>query len=436
LRLIRLLKKDLTREISGWVNKDLLTAEQARAICHEYDIDFDAAKDDSGGYQLLVYLSYLFIGLAVITLIGANWDQIPRGVRMGGLIAVTALCHTIGIIRFRTDRSSSAAGFFLLGNLMFGASIILIAQIYHLGEHMPDGVFWWALGSLPFGVLTRSSMLTLFSCLLALIWFWLEYAAGYFPVWFPLFVLAGIYVLYYSKTTYTLFLTVVVSFAMAIESLVLRGSEYRGYGWDLSIEHFVVAAALAILGYAFAEWLYRRNSSRAMDYATILSLWSLRLGLFLMFVMSFAGPWRELMRGNWLHLDSMLLIIVPLTAASLWCAWAAGRLRIVLPVVLISSAALAAVVMLGKHEHAVYLQILTNICLIVAGILLIMRGTRSDTSHYFYLGVATILITAVLRYIDLIGDFIGGAILFAVMAGVLFIAARFWRSRSQNRAIL
>ena len=34
-------------------------------------------------------------------------------------------------------------GLFFLGNLFYGASIILVAQIYHLGEHMPDGVFWW-----------------------------------------------------------------------------------------------------------------------------------------------------------------------------------------------------------------------------------------------------------------------------------------------------
>ena len=40
-----------------------------------------------------------------------------------------------------------ATGLFFLGNIFYGASIILIAQIYHLGEYMPDGVFWWDTGS-------------------------------------------------------------------------------------------------------------------------------------------------------------------------------------------------------------------------------------------------------------------------------------------------
>ena len=72
--------------------------------------------------------------------------------------------------QYRSGRTSPAVGLFILGNLFYGASIILIAQIYHLGEHMPDGVFWWALGSLPFAVLLCNTWLTLFSGLLALLW--------------------------------------------------------------------------------------------------------------------------------------------------------------------------------------------------------------------------------------------------------------------------
>ncbi len=434
MRLIRLLKKDLAREIGGWVEKDLVSADQARSICREYDIDFDAVRDDSGGYRLLVMLAYLFGGLALITILGANWEQIPRGLRMGGLIALTALFHMIGWVRYKADQYNSAVGFFLLGNLVFGASIILIAQIYHLGEHMPDGVFWWALGSLPFGIITRSPMLTLFSCVLALIWFWIEFGMGYFPALMPIFIIAGIYVLYYAKTSYLLFLAVVVSIALWLESLVTQGHGVNRYGFDLSLEHFVVAVAMTILGYAVAEWMYSRNSARSRDYATILSLWSLRLGLLLMFILSFADPWREIMRDNWRYWDSMLMIVVPLLIAAVGFGYYAGRLRIVLPAVLLSSGVFSAVLLTGERDQAVVYQIIVNLCLIVAGILLIVRGTRSDTSHYYFMGVGTIVITALLRYFDLIGDFIGGAILFAVMAAIMLAAARFWRARNDKEA--
>ncbi len=434
MRLIRLLKKDLTREISGWVDKDLLSADQARSICREYDIDFDAATDESGGYRLLVNLAYLFGGLALITILGANWEQIPRGVRMGGLVALTVGVHSLGLLRYRAQQYASATGFFLLGNLAYGASIILIAQIYHLGEHMPDGVFWWALGSLPFGVLSLSPMLTLFSCVLALIWFWIEFGMGYFPVFFPVFIAAGIYVLYHAKSNTLLFLTVVVGIGLWLEALVTIGHSVHRYGFDLSMEHLVLAGALAMLGYAFSEWMYQRDTPRSRDYATILSLWSIRLGLLLMFVMSFADPWDEVITADWRYGQSLLMIVVPVLGAAMVIGSAAGRWRIVVPMVLLAAGTLAAVVWLAGREHAVFLQIATNLALIVVGILLIVRGTRSDTSHYYFMGVATIVITALLRYIDLIGDFIGGAILFAGMAGVLLAAARFWRSRSNAGA--
>ena len=178
LRLIRLLEKDLATEVSTWVDQGLISADQARAICRQYGIDYDEIRSRSTAYRVLAVLGFLFIGLSLITVIGANWESIPRGVRMAGLLVLTAGTHGLAVRHHLSGRTSLAIGLFILGNLFYGASIILIAQIYHLGEHMPDGVFWWALGSLPFAVLLCSAGLTLFSGLLALLWFFLEFSDG------------------------------------------------------------------------------------------------------------------------------------------------------------------------------------------------------------------------------------------------------------------
>ena len=157
MRLIRLLKRDLAREMANWINKDLITTDQARSICRHYDMDYDSVQNHSVGYRLLVSLGYLFIGVAVIILLGANWDEIPRELRMGGLVAITLATLGWALRLYFLGKDSSATVLFLLGNLFYGASLILIAQIYHLGEHIPNEVFWWALGSLPVGVLSVRS---------------------------------------------------------------------------------------------------------------------------------------------------------------------------------------------------------------------------------------------------------------------------------------
>ena len=188
MRLIRLLKRDLATEVATWVEREIISVDQARSICRLYEVDYDAIRSRSTGYRVLVVLGFLFIGLALITVIGANWDEIPRAARMAGLLALTAGTHALALHHHRLGRASLATGLFVLGNLFYGASIILVAQIYHLGEHMPDGVFWWALGSLPFAVLLCSPWLTLMSGLLALIWLYLEYTTGFLSATFVTFV--------------------------------------------------------------------------------------------------------------------------------------------------------------------------------------------------------------------------------------------------------
>ena len=80
-----------------------------------------------------------------------------------------------------------------------------------------------------------------------------------------------------------------------------------------------------------------------------------------------------------------------------------------------------------NYLYADYFQIIYNIALILIGVALIIKGIQYSITHYFFFGVVTILMTALMRYIDLIGDYIGGAILFAVFAALLLGAAKFWK---------
>ena len=162
MRLIRLLKFELAKEIHNWVSRDIISPEQANKICSEYNIDYQNSQDKSIGYHVLIGLAFLFVGLACITLLGANWDDIPRSLRTFGLITLTITFHGLGVYKFHINQKKFAVNFFLLGNIMFGATIILIGQMFHLGKYMHQGIFWWCIGSLPFAIITKSSWLNFF----------------------------------------------------------------------------------------------------------------------------------------------------------------------------------------------------------------------------------------------------------------------------------
>ncbi len=432
MRLIRLLKKDLARESTTWVAKGLISRDQARAICNQYDIDYDAIQNRSTGYQLLVSLGYLFIGLALITLLGANWDEIPRAVRLAGVLVITLGTQGVALWYYAKKKVARAVGLFFLGNLFFGAAIILIAQIYHLGEHMPDGVFWWALGSLPFGVLLRHPGLTLFSSLLALVWFFLEYSMGFFPSWMPVFIAAGIYVLIQGRPSVLLFLTVAASVGLWVEASLSAAWTGEHQRMTLYAEHFFVAVALFVFAYAFSVWLHTRDSGKAKDYGVILSLWSLRFGLVAMLVLTYAEPWKALIEADWKHQVSMWQIVGLLLGGSLWLGWRLGRWPWLVPIVAFCGLTMVAVLAVDDAAHALYFQVLYNLALVGAGIGLILHGIRAGISHYFFLGIAAVLLVAFIRYVDLIGDYIGGAALFMVLAVMLLGAARYWKQQHKE----
>jgi hypothetical protein len=75
------------------------------------------------------------------------------------------------------------------------------------------------------------------------------------------------------------------------------------------------------------------------------------------------------------------------------------------------------------------LQVVDNLLLIALGVWLVVQGLTEQSSREFHAGVGLVLLTGLLRYLDLIGDYVGAAILFAVFAAILLAAARFWKAR-------
>ncbi|QFT54486.1 DUF2157 domain-containing protein [Microbulbifer sp. THAF38] len=429
MRLIRLLKYDLAREAGDWVDDGVISEAQAELICARYEVDYHRARQRSMGYNVLVGLGYLFIALALITLIGANWEEIPRALRMGGLVTLTVATQCVALRIYFTGDPRRGEGLFLLGNFFFGASIILIAQIYHLGEYMPDGVFWWALGCLPFALIARSPWLAIQTQVLALLWFFLQVSMGYYPALFPLFIAASLYVLLRGRASTVLMLLLLVSIGFWVEYTLSEfwRSQQPWVGLKLYPENLAVAVALFILLYVFSHWLALRGASVAKDYATVISVWCLRFALVSLLVFSFAFPWEELIEAQWEHRLSMWLVVAAMAAATLVLALPTRRLLSSGLLLVFFVGALIGVSTRGNPDLAVYLQVATNFVLISCGIWLIYRGIHDGISHYFFLGVMSILITALLRYIDLIGDYLGAALIFILFAGLLLGAAKYWK---------
>ncbi|HEY5794685.1 MAG TPA: DUF2157 domain-containing protein [Bosea sp. (in: a-proteobacteria)] len=145
-------RKRLDADLTRWVGEGLLNADAASAIRRSV-----AAE---GGFRLPALLGLfggLLIASSVAAFVAANWEAIPRLVKLAMIVigVVTAL----GIAaRLESKGSSSGAdAAATCGVLVFGAGIALIGQMYHLPADWPAGALLVALGAITVAFLLRSN---------------------------------------------------------------------------------------------------------------------------------------------------------------------------------------------------------------------------------------------------------------------------------------
>ncbi|MBW2412130.1 MAG: DUF2157 domain-containing protein [Deltaproteobacteria bacterium] len=139
--------KWLLNEIDLWIGEGIITPDQGTALKARYP-----APGESLAWGRIIFFSIgaVLIGLGVILLFAYNWQRLHRFAKLAVIFIALISAHGAG---FRLRRSSgqyrtAGEGLHLLGTMLFGAGIWLIAQIYHINEHYPNAFLIWGIGAL------------------------------------------------------------------------------------------------------------------------------------------------------------------------------------------------------------------------------------------------------------------------------------------------
>src|SRR5829696_8593696 len=127
----------LSRESETWVAEGIVTAEQAAAIRARYG---DPAEERRGSATTaLAVIGGLTLGVGVIGFVAANWDGMSHGARLALLTLAVGGSYAAGFhFRDRTrSRPRVGEALYLLGVLLFGASLFLVGQMYNVQAHDP-----------------------------------------------------------------------------------------------------------------------------------------------------------------------------------------------------------------------------------------------------------------------------------------------------------
>ncbi len=152
-------RKYLQTELRFWKSEEIISAEQGNTIARMYNLDDLKGEMLSTLFSVIYLIAASLIGIGIISFVAAHWEAIPKMAKLGILFAAMLGFHFTGFYLWQIKANAPKLGHSLvvLGTLVFGANIGLIAQIYHIDGHFSNAAMVWALGAAVMAYLTGSS---------------------------------------------------------------------------------------------------------------------------------------------------------------------------------------------------------------------------------------------------------------------------------------
>jgi uncharacterized membrane protein len=155
-------ERDLVRwQSAGWVSDAGATAIKA---------DLAARKPAVSAAAVLGVLGAVLFGFAAMSFVAANWSAMSKLARLVLLLAALWACYASAAWLFARQLNAFAHAAVLGGIAVYGASIMLIAQMYHMDGNAPDAVLLWALGALLAAALLPSTVALAAAFVLIAVW--------------------------------------------------------------------------------------------------------------------------------------------------------------------------------------------------------------------------------------------------------------------------
>ena len=142
-----------------WSGEGIVTDATALELHRRYELDSIQTGHRLGPIIAAVSLiGAIMLGMGAILFFAANWKEVTPTQKVMLIFAGILITYVAGF-EFRAGRWKLPIlgdALILVGSLFYGAAIWLIAQIFNIQEHYPNGVLLWGLGILPLAAVIPS----------------------------------------------------------------------------------------------------------------------------------------------------------------------------------------------------------------------------------------------------------------------------------------
>lgn len=424
--------KKTRNKLGAWVAAGLISSEQAEAIeLHEKR----SGSETSWGILIFAGFGAVVLGLGVILLFAYNWAEMHKFAKLGIVFGSVAAAHTVGLWlgRNRSPYGVSEAAH-ILGSMLFGAGIWLVAQIYHISAHYPNAFLVWAVGVLLLAWSLPSTAQGILGAILLCIWTCAESMSYSNPVSFaPLLILATTGSLAWVRKSPTLLTISAMTFTIAAVA-------------GLCVNDDGVFQVVLTIGIVFSalSWL-TKGHHEFPSASTVLRVMGLVLYLPCLFILTFLDASEDLLDFvSWTDaapVERFALILLGLAAVAL-AALAVRRAErkgginspafrgeLCAPLVIFLTYtvlwwAVAVEFLNPDHDSwPLVMALLANTVFIYHTVAWLWIGCRETRRGLVVSGSLLLAIWTFARFTDLFDSLLARGVMFVTMGGALFLVA-------------
>ena len=394
----------IRREIEVWRTEGIISSEVAETLAGRYGV----AADDGRPFALnrlsaaIVIFGAILVGLGIIAVLAANWDAISDVAKIGLMVAASTTAYVAGwLLAYRFETPRTGIALILLGAIIYGASIHLIAQAFNVEVNHPLLMPAWFLGVVPIAYVTRSVAILVLSLILLLV------SLGFrMQVWFD------------------------EEFANSDEGAVFM----------LVVAAYVLfGAVLFALGRLHARWGSYQHFARYFD---VFGIGTAAVGTY---ALSFASAWRTIDRVALRDFEPEFWItfVVVVTVATLALAvaykrretgaddsvrwlWIASGTIVMVGIAITTWIALIA--------YASWFWIPVNVIILISIIAMLTAGFRFNRAYLVNTAFIMFGVTVMTRYFEFGFDLLDQGLAF-IVTGILLLAIGFGLERLRRGMI-
>jgi uncharacterized membrane protein len=452
-------RQELRSQAKLWQAEGLIDTSLYQQLADRYQFNSLETASRNRFLSILISLGSILLAIGVITFVAANWQVWPREGRVTLLLSLFVAVNVAGFYLWRIPPSRSknsppnmpltkgrnkllGEGLLLLGALILGANMALMAQMFHIGGSSYGLFLAWGIGVLGMAYSLRLTSLGVLSALLVGLGYWLAVLDSSAKVefsWLEILVrqmpiaasIMFIPLAYWCRSRAIFALGAIV----LIFSLQVSIAQGLNPNWGAAI--FCALPPALLWGYDDAMW---PNIDSRLFQATARSLALVFLaGLF--YFLSFHWLWQDSVNPSQTPLDWSVLANVTVLGALMVFEWLhLGRLELRRPkrkgVDLTTSAIAIFIVItaLIPFYHLSFSPIpqlatfLFNVLLFLLAVGLIREGLTLGNRQTFWGGMVLITLQIISRLFEYNTELLLKSFVF-VLCGIGVIAAGLWFER-------